>query len=344
MMRKWQILVVISIVCIMVLGVGWVPEVSAKKYKWRLTQVMPEDSDQHRRAAAFANEVKVKTEGRIDITIYSGGTLCDWVECHERVMRGDYEMALQPLAPTYDPRLNIGYYMPYLFTSTKEAKKAYKRGGWVYTMVDELLVDQGIKGLALFPMGWAGVTTREVPDGWREMKPNKMKIRVMPLKACELTWQRLGYIPSTIPYNEAFSAIERGVADGESGGPPFQGYQFRDIQGVWIQYNDYLEPWWFFMNLKLFNKLDKKRPENPYGCGRKTGQGPLGLFSGRRRNLPPKIKGIRSESSYAHRSGIKELCQSHPRRCLAQNGTADGQGPGGPVPRRGGHAGRINAT
>jgi TRAP-type C4-dicarboxylate transport system substrate-binding protein len=217
----------------MVLGLGWAPDVSAKKYKWRLTQVMPEDSDGHRRATAFANEVKVKTEGRIDITIYSGGTLCDWVECHERVMRGDYEMALQPLAPTYDPRLNIGYYMPYL--NTKEAKKAYKRGGWVFNMVDDLLVDQGIKGLALFPMGWAGMTTRKVPDGWREMKPNKMKIS-----------------------NEAFSAIQTGVADGEMGGPPYQGYQFRDIQGVWIQYNDYLEPWWFFMNLKLFNKLDKK--------------------------------------------------------------------------------------
>jgi TRAP-type C4-dicarboxylate transport system substrate-binding protein len=258
MMRKWQILVVISVVFIMVLGLGWAPDASAKKYKWRLPQVMPEDSDQHRRAAAFANEVKVKTEGRIDITVYSGGTLCDWVECHERVMRGDYELALQPLAPTYDPRLNIGYYMPYLFTNTKEAKNAYKRGGWVYNMVDDLLVDQGIKGLALFPMGWAGMTTRKEPDGWREMMPNKMKIRVMPLKACELTYERLGFIPSTIPYNEAFSAIERGVADGEMGGPPFQGYQFRDIQGVWIQYNDYLEPWWFFMNLKLFNKLDKK--------------------------------------------------------------------------------------
>ena len=257
MIRKWQILVVISVVCIMVLGVGWAPEASAKKYKWRLTQVMPEDSDGHRRATAFANEVKVKTEGRIDITIYSGGTLCDWVECHERVMRGDYEMALQPLAPTYDPRLNIGYYMPYLFTNTKEAKKAYKRGGWIYKMVDDLLVDQGIKGLALFPMGWAGMTTKKEPDGWREMKSNKMKIRVMPLKACELTYQRLGYIPSTIPYSEAFSAIQTGVADGEMGGPPYQGYQFRDIQGVWIQYNDYLEPWWFFMNLELFNELSK---------------------------------------------------------------------------------------
>jgi len=258
MIRKWQILMCVLLGLAIASGGVWAPQAFAKNYKWRLTQVMPEDSDFHKRALAFAAEVKEKTNGRIDITIYSGGTLCDWVECHERVMRGDYELAMQPLAPTYDPRLNIGYYMPYLFTNTAEAKKAYERGGWVYNMVGDLLLDQGIKGLALMPIGWAGVTTREEPDGWREMKPNKMKIRVMPLKACELTWQRLGYIPSTIPYNEAFSAIERGVADGESGGPPFQGYQFKDIQGVWIQYNDYLEPWWFFMNLKLFNELSKE--------------------------------------------------------------------------------------
>lgn len=255
MIRKWQILLCVCLGLAIVLGGVWAPQAMAKKYKWRLTQVMPEDSDQHRRALAFAEEVKEKTDGRITIQVHSGGVLCDWVECHERVMRGDYQMALQPLAPTYDPRLNIGYYMPYLFTNTAEAKDAYGRGGWVFNMVDELLLDQGIKGLALFPMGWAGMTTREEPDGWREMKPNKMKIRVMPLKACELTYERLGYIPSTIPYNEAFSAIQTGVADGEMGGPPFQGYQFRDIQGVWIQYNDYLEPWWFFMNLELFNEL-----------------------------------------------------------------------------------------
>lgn len=258
MTRKWQVLMSVFWVLTVVLGNGWTCEAADYKFKWRLTQVMPVDSDQDKRAKAFAKEVKEKTAGRIDITVYSGGVLCDWVECHERVMRGDFELALQPLAPTYDPRLNIGYYMPYLFTNTEEAKEAYKAGGWVNEMVAQLLLDQGIKGLALFPMGWAGVTTKVEPEGWREMKPNKMKIRVMPLKACELTWQRLGYIPSTIPYSEAFSAIERGVADGESGGPPFQGYQFRDIQGVWIQTNDYLEPWWFFMNLALFDKLTKQ--------------------------------------------------------------------------------------
>jgi len=225
------------------------------QYKWRMPQVHPVGSDFDLRAIAFADEVREKTEGRIDITVYSGGVLGDWVEVYERVMRGDYEISLSQPAPTYDPRMNIAYYMPYLFTNTEEAKEAYKKDGWVYNLVVGLLEEHGIKGLSILPIGWSGLTTVKEPEGWEEMQPNKMKIRVMPLKACELTWQRLGYVPTTIPYSEAFSAIQTGVADGECGGPPFQGYQFRDIQGVWMQYNDYLEPWWFFLNLKLWNTL-----------------------------------------------------------------------------------------
>lgn len=256
MARRWQILGIIFLVIFLVSG--WNSEVSAYMYKWRMPQVHPAGSDYDLRAKAFAEEVKKRTDGRIEITVYSGGVLCDWVECYERVMRGDYEITLTPIAPTYDPRLNIAYYMPYLFTTTEEAKAAYKKDGWVYKMVDNLLIQQGIKGLAIFPAGWAGITAREEPKGWREMESNKMKVRVMPLKACELTWERLGYIAATIPYSEVFSAIERGVADGQMGGPAFQGYQFRDIQKVWIQYNDYLEPWWFYMNLDLWNKLTKQ--------------------------------------------------------------------------------------
>jgi len=82
-----------------------------------MPQVHPVGSDYDLRAIAFADEVREKTDGRIDITVYSGGVLGDWVECYERVMRGDYELTLTPIAPTYDPRLNIAYYMPYLFTS-----------------------------------------------------------------------------------------------------------------------------------------------------------------------------------------------------------------------------------
>jgi TRAP-type C4-dicarboxylate transport system substrate-binding protein len=262
MAREWQLVLGIFLGMAITFGTDWAGTASAAekadyKYKWRMPQVMPEGDDHDLRAKAFAKEVKERTNGRISIRVYSGGVLCDWVECYELIMRGDIEIALSAFPDTFDPRLIITYYMPYLFTNKKEAKEALKQGGWVYNMVQDLLLQNGIKGLALWPQGWAGMTATEEPTGWREMKPNGMKLRVMPLKACELTWQRLGYIPVTISYNEAFSAIARGVADGQSGGPPYQGYQFRDIQGVWIQYNDYLEQWWFFMNLDLWHTLTK---------------------------------------------------------------------------------------
>ena len=60
MIRKWQIIMCVCAGLALVLGSVWAPQAIAKKYKWRLTQVMPVDSDQHRRALAFAEEVKEK--------------------------------------------------------------------------------------------------------------------------------------------------------------------------------------------------------------------------------------------------------------------------------------------
>ncbi len=230
-----------------------------KVYKWRMNQGHPADSPFGRAAEAFADEVRKKTNGRIDIKVYHAGALGDWVLSNELVMRGDVEMDLNPIAPTYDPRLNIAYYTPYLFKNIKEAKAGYAKGGWINVMVDNLLAGVNIKGLSVFPVGMAGCTLRKVPPSPGDPDvPKGMKIRVMPLKVCELTYKRLGYIPVAIPYAEAYTAIETGIADGQMGGPPFQGHEFRDIQGVWIQYNDYVETHWFKMNRKLFNALSKE--------------------------------------------------------------------------------------
>ncbi|MBM4329723.1 MAG: DctP protein [Deltaproteobacteria bacterium] len=232
------------------------PKAEPKAYKWRMNQGHPADSPFGKAAEAFADEVKKKTNGRIDIKVYHAGALADWVLSNELVMRGDVEMDLNPIAPTYDPRLNIAYYTPYLFKNIKEAKTGYAKGGWINVMVDKLLAGVNIKGLSVFPVGMSGCTLRKAPPSPGDPDaPKGMKIRVMPLKACELTYKRLGYIPVAIPYAEAYTAIETGIADGQMGGPPFQGHEFRDVQGAWIQYNDYVETHWFKMNRKLFAAL-----------------------------------------------------------------------------------------
>ena len=100
MSRKWQILLGIFLTVVLVMGSGLAPAAIAAskkadyKFKWRMPQTMPVGDDHDLRALAFAKEVKEKTDGRIDITVYSGGVLCDWVECYENVMRGDIEIAL----------------------------------------------------------------------------------------------------------------------------------------------------------------------------------------------------------------------------------------------------------
>lgn len=225
------------------------------QYSWRMNQPNPEGSAWDIAATAFVKDVKEGTEGRIDITIYPAGQLGDWIEVYERIMRGDYNLSITPLPPTYDPRMNVAYYMPYMFTTTAQAKDAYGVGGWVYNMINDLLADQNIKGLALWPSGWAGASFKEEPEGWREMKPSGVKMRTMPIKACEWAWETLGYTCSSLGYNEIYTAIERGIVDAQCGGPPEQGWHFREVQGCWIKYNDYLEPIWFFMNLDDWNSL-----------------------------------------------------------------------------------------
>ena len=255
-MKKGLLIAVVMLLIAFFLAAPMTASAQTKQYKWRLAQVHPVDSDYDIRAKAFAKEVKEKTNGRIDITVYSGGVLGDWTENTEMVMRGAIEMALAPVAPTYDPRLNIAYYLPYVAETYEKAKKTYTRDGFLFKMVVELFAPLNVQGLGVFPVGASGCTLRDVPPSPGDPDvPKKQKIRVMPLKLCELTYKRLGYIPTAIPYAEAYSAIQTGVADGEMGGPPFQGYQFRDIQKCWIQYNDYFETWWFILHKKLWDEL-----------------------------------------------------------------------------------------
>ena len=226
------------------------------QYQTRMNFNHPADTPEGWYCYAFAETIGHLTEGRINITVYPDNTLADWVEANELVMRGDVEFSLCPLGDKYEPKLNIGYYFPYVGKNAAELKSAYAKGGAIYEVTQSLLEGIGIKGLSVYGMGMAGCTLKEVPPSPGDPNvPKGMKIRVMPLKLCELTYKALGYLPVAIPYAECYSAIQTGVADGEMGGPPFQGYQFRDIQGVWIQYNDYIETHWFFTNKEFFDSL-----------------------------------------------------------------------------------------
>ncbi len=232
------------------------------QFKWRMAQVHPVDSDYDTRAKEFARKVKERTDGRVHIDVFSGGLLGDWTETFEMVSRGSLEVNMAQANANFDPKLNLAYYFPYLITNLEEARKVYGKDGWAYKIVQDLWAAHNIKALSVIPLGMAGVSLKSKPASYADPSVhNQLKVRVMPIKACELTYEAMGYIATPIPYAEAYSAIQTGIADGQMGGPPFQAWQFKDVNKVWIQYNDFFEQWWITVNMDAWNKLSKEDQE-----------------------------------------------------------------------------------
>lgn len=248
------------LVCLLTLSVVFVMAGAAMaaepQFTMRLAQVHPVDSDYDHRALSFAKKVFEGTDGRIKIDVYSGGVLGDWTEVFEMVQRGSIEMSMAQANANFDPQLNLAYYFPYIVTSVEEAQKVYGPGGWAYSIIQDLWAKHNIMALAVIPLGMSGVSLNKVPEKYKEPgAEHGLKVRVMPIKPCEWTYEALGYIATPIPYAEAYSAIQTGIADGQMGGPPFQAWQFKDVNKVWVQYNDYFESWWFAVNMDLWNKI-----------------------------------------------------------------------------------------
>ncbi len=254
MSRRFTLAVAFALVVL--LAISAAPVQAAEPMKMRLAQVHPVGSDYDLRALSFAQKVKERTEGRIEIQVFSGGVLGDWTEVFEMVSRGSIEMSLAQANSNFDPQLNLAYYFPYIVTNSAEAQKVYGPGGWAYNIIVDLWAKHNIKALAVVPLGMSGVSLKGLPEKYAEPGASHgMKVRVMPIKPCEWTYEALGYIATPIPYAEAYSAIQTGIADGQMGGPPFQAWQFKDVNKVGIQYNDFFESWWFAINMDLWNKI-----------------------------------------------------------------------------------------
>jgi TRAP-type C4-dicarboxylate transport system substrate-binding protein len=229
---------------------------AAPEYKFKMGHANPVDTPYDQTTKKFAELAKERTNGKVEITIFPNNQLGDWTETFELIMRGNVEMGFQIANAAYDPKLNFAYYMPYVVRDLQEAEKAYGEGGWALDICKSLWAEHGIKALAVFPVGVAGVSLRDMPPAPGDPGvEKKMKIRVMPLKACELTYKRLGYIPTPIPYAETYSAIQTGVADGQMGGGSFQAWSFRDVNKVFVRYNDYFENHFITINAKVWDGL-----------------------------------------------------------------------------------------
>lgn len=227
-----------------------------KKHKLKIAQtVFPEPSAHMDSIKRIADKVEKATDGRITFKIY-GPELADWAELNEMVNRGDIDMMLSPMSPSYDPRWNATY-TPYIVTTYDEAKGAFGADGFMNDMFKTWAKDINMVWLGTWLQGFTGVSLSKQGATTPE-EAKGIKVRTPPIAAYECYWEALGFTPSLIPYSEVPTAISTGVVDGQAGGGPFQTFSCcRDLNKYFVFYRDSVELWGYTINLDKWNEIEE---------------------------------------------------------------------------------------
>ena len=223
----------------------------------KMSHVRPQGATIDVELKDFAATVKKATGGDVNIEIFAASALGDYTTVQEGVSVGAIDMATQPAATGIDRKMQIASF-PFLARNWKEARKIYGPDGIMSKTMSELYGKQGITMLAAYPVYFGGISLNTDPVSPGDpSKSNGIKVRVPGIKSFQLTGQALGYIPSPIPFSEAYTAIQTGVVDGVIGSGA-EGYyaSFRDVTKAYIPANTHFEVWFMIISNESFRELD----------------------------------------------------------------------------------------
>ncbi|WP_150526737.1 TRAP transporter substrate-binding protein DctP [Roseibium sediminis] len=223
----------------------------------KMSHVRPQDATIDVELRAFAKQVGEATGGDVNIEIFPASALGDYTTVQERISVGAIDMATQPAATAADRRMQISSF-PYLANNWADARKIYGPEGAVRNVMAELYAKQDITMLAAYPVYFGGISLNTDPvNPGDPSTSNGIKVRVPGIKSFQLTGEALGYIPSPIPFSEAFTAIQTGVVDGVIGSGA-EGYyaSFRDVTKAYIPANTHFEVWYMIISNESLASLD----------------------------------------------------------------------------------------
>ena len=234
-------------------------QANADTQPWKLSTIRPAGTSIDNDLRAFIDEVRTKSNGRINIEIYPNSQLGDYTIVQERIGVGSVEMSCQTISATVDRQLEF-LNMPYLVKDWDGIRKNFRMGAPFANWVAERLERQNIKLLAIWPAYFGGVAMAKEPPspGDPSVKKN-LKVRVVPTKSFELLGESQGYLPTPLPLAETFTALQTGIVDGVLGAGA-EGYyaNFRDVIKYYIAQNTHVEAWPLIINLELFESLSEE--------------------------------------------------------------------------------------
>ena len=203
------------IVLLLVAGLCNVALAADYKPEFRMSVVANEDTAWGRAANRFANAVRFRTQGRINIKNYFEGRLFTGEQTTEfdLMQQGKADFAIGSTV-NWSPQvkeLNL-FLLPFLFSNhaALDAVEAGETGQRLFKLVEQ-------KGVV--PIAWGENGFREVTNSRRAIRRpddlHGLKIRVPPIPIVVEIFEALGAKPVPMNWDQALEAFRRQIVDGQ---------------------------------------------------------------------------------------------------------------------------------
>jgi tripartite ATP-independent transporter DctP family solute receptor len=184
------------------------------KRVYKLASLTSVDHTYNQGAARFAELVKERSKGRIEIVIYPDGQLAKGErELLEAVQQGSIDFYVGSTGPVggFSPSMGI-LDLPFLFRDYAHVDKILD-GPIGRRLLDDL-EKANLKGLAFWENGFRNLTNSKrvvkAPEDARGLK-----IRTMENKLHLAAWKAVGADPVPMAYGEVYGALQKKTIDGQ---------------------------------------------------------------------------------------------------------------------------------
>ncbi|HYQ60435.1 MAG TPA: TRAP transporter substrate-binding protein [Desulfatiglandales bacterium] len=188
-----------------------------KKITAKLGDLLSPDHPHTRTWVYFAERVKEKTKGRVEVQVFHSGQLGNQKDMYLGMQTGSVEMAKIPfsVATEWIPECKV-FDLPYLFNSRAELLKVYE-SPYGKKFFNEKFLKQGLVGLTWVDDGVRSIYTHKPVRKPEDMKG--LKIRTMSSDIMLQTIKEMGGIPNNLSWGELYLALQQKVLDGAENCP-----------------------------------------------------------------------------------------------------------------------------
>ncbi len=201
---------------------------SAPEFVLTYAENQAEDYPTTKGAYKFAELVKERTKGRIEILVYAEGELGDEQAVVKQLQYGgiDFVRASLSSMSEFVPELNV-LQMPYLYKNSEHMWKVLD--GEIGDEFMEILDGSGLTGLSWYDAGTRNFYWTEKPV--QKLEDIKgMKIRVQESEMMAAMVETLGGTAIPMTYDKVYSALETGEIDGaENNWPSYESVRHYEV-------------------------------------------------------------------------------------------------------------------